>query len=239
MSWSLRDKKRGGRLRTQLWWKGINLNKENQIDLTIWLNYTLQLNGPSLTKYNLVKRNKTITLLLFTFPWASPSLIIWSLEQDICWLKLFIIVGPNDELPRLGVLWGGRWPPHHYLPHEDSVRQHLHPTNKWVLTSSQSSQSSPSWAQTNIHCIWHRLQWFHWHCCSHLLLIGVTPITSSPSWAKSKTNGFIQFLKDEILISDIIVSNYFHQPEVKFPGKILLWRGGLWSPTGYNCKTGG
>ena len=77
-------------------------------------------------------------------------------------------------------------------------------------------------------------------CCSHLLLIGVTPITYLiPSPAKSKTNGFIQFLKPEILISDIIVSNYFHQPEVKFPGKILLWRGGLWSPTGYNCKTGG
>ena len=49
------------------------------------------------------------------------------------------------------------------------------------------------------------------------------PIMSWPSLAKSKTNSFIQFLNPEILISDIIVSNYFHQPEVKFPGKILLW----------------
>ena len=153
MSWSLRDKKRAGRLRTQLWWKGINLNKEKQIDLTIWLNYTLQLNGPSLTKYNLAKRNKAITLLLFTFPWASPSLIfeVWADR-----LKQFIISGPDDELPRLGLLWGGRRPPHHDVSDEDSVRQHLHPTNKWVLTPHL--QSNTSWpAQTNIHCIWQQL----------------------------------------------------------------------------------
>ena len=160
MSWSLRDKKRAGRLRRQLWWKGINLYKEKQIDLTIWLNYTLQLNGPSLTKYNLAKRNKTITLLLFTFPWASPSLIfeVW-LRIYLDWadrLKQFLIAGPDDELPGLWLLWGGRRPPHHDLSDEDSVRQHLHPTNKWVPPPPPVQLRS--WAaHTNIHCIWHRL----------------------------------------------------------------------------------
>ena len=144
-------------------------------------------------------------------------------------MKQFLIAGPDDELPGLWLLWGGRRPPHHDLSDEDSVRQHLHPTNKWVLTSSSSS------AQTNIHCIWHQFQWLQ-----SLLLTSpsdwghlTTPISSWPSWVKSKTNGSIQFLRPEILISDIIVSNYFHQPEVKFPVK--TW----WGGSVYNCKTGG
>ena len=39
------------------------------IDSTIWLNYTVQLSGPSLRKSNSVKRNQTMTL--FTFPVTS------------------------------------------------------------------------------------------------------------------------------------------------------------------------
>ena len=137
MRWSLGDKKHR--------WKEINLNQEKQIDLTICLNYTLQLNGPSLTKYNFVKRNKTIKVS----QWAIIN--NWSL------------VTVTEPLKHCRTGW---WA----TKTLGSLRRTLTTTSLlawWKLhqaasTSNQqvSLTSSPVqliWAHSNIHCIWQQV----------------------------------------------------------------------------------
>ena len=83
--------------------------------------------------------------------WVSARLCHWSCTQGwdrilsvarghLCDNTIILIIipspisGPADELPGLRVLRGGSWSPRDHVSHEDSLRQHLHSANKWVVT---------------------------------------------------------------------------------------------------------